>query len=83
VVCGIGRNPSISGSCRAASWSSPNDGHCIAARTMPVMSVAVATMSAACGVKSAVTSMRVDRGRTPTPLDAGLVASTITGHGRM
>jgi hypothetical protein len=53
------------------------------ARTMPVIAVAVATINGALGVKSTVTSIRVDRGRTPTPVEPRLVASTITGHGRM
>ena len=50
---------------------------------MPVISVAVAIISAALGVKSTVISMRSPRGRTPTPVDRRFVASSITGTGRM
>ena len=49
---------------------------------MPMMSVAAAIISDALGVKSAVTSMRSPRGRTPTPVERRLVASSITGAGR-
>lgn len=52
-------------------------------RTMPTTSVAVAIMSAGLGVKSEVISMRSGRGRTPTPVDRRLAASSITGAGRM
>ena len=52
-------------------------------RTMPTIKVAVAIMSDGLGVKSAVISMRSPRGRTPTPVERRLVASSITGAGRM
>ena len=47
------------------------------------MSVAVAIMSAASGVKSAVTSMRSPRGRTPIPVERRFAASSITGAASM
>ena len=43
----------------------------------------MAIMSAALGVKSAVISIRFPRGRTPMPVERRLVASSITGTGRM
>ena len=45
------------------------------ARTMPTINVAVAAMSAASGVKSAVTSTRLPRGRTPKPVELYLTGS--------
>ncbi len=52
-------------------------------RTMPTMSVAVAIISPGSGVKSTVISMRLPRGRTPTPVDRRFDAASITGSGRM
>ncbi|PYP78290.1 MAG: hypothetical protein DMD35_11820 [Gemmatimonadetes bacterium] len=52
------------------------------ARAIPTIKVAVAAMSPASGVKSAVTSMRSPRGRTPTPVDRRFAASSITGAKR-
>ena len=53
------------------------------ARAMPMISVAVAIISAASGVKSAVISMRSTRGRAPIPVERRFAASSITGTGTM
>jgi hypothetical protein len=47
------------------------------------MKAHVASINAGSGVKSAVTSSRVLRGRTPTALLCRFVASKITGTGKM
>ena len=65
------------------STSSSKLGQVITSRTIPVISVAVAIISDALGLKSAVISMRSPRGRTPMPVERRLAASTITGTGRM
>jgi hypothetical protein len=48
-----------------------------------VISVPVAIINAASGVKSAVISIRSPRGRTPMPVDFRLAANNMTGIGRM
>jgi hypothetical protein len=63
--------------------SSSNEGQVITSRTIPAISVPVAIISDALGVKSAVISMRSPRGRTPMPVERRLAASIITGAGRM
>jgi hypothetical protein len=50
---------------------------------MPAISVAAATWSAGSGVKSAVTSIRVTRGRTPMPVERRFAARSMTGAGRI
>ena len=50
---------------------------------MPTITVAVAIMSGASGVKSAVISMRSPRGLTPIPVERRFAASSITGTGRI
>ena len=82
-LCGTGTKPRTTGMPRSASCSSEYEGHAITLRTMPTMSVAVAAISAASGVKSAVISMRLARGRTPTPVERRLAASSMTGVARM
>ena len=52
-------------------------------RTIPTISVAVAIISPGSGVKSTVISMRLPRGRTPTPVERRFPPATITGTGRM
>ena len=59
------------------------DGHIITSRTMPTMSVAVAIISPGSGVKSTVISIRLPRGRTPTPVERRFAPASITGTGRM
>ena len=51
--------------------------------TTPAMKAQVASINAGSGVKSAVTSRRFLRGRTPTALLCRFAASKITGTGRM
>ena len=50
---------------------------------MPTISVAVAIISPGSGVKSTVISMRLPRGRTPTPVERRFAPTSITGTGRM
>jgi hypothetical protein len=47
------------------------------------MNAHVASINAASGVKSAVTSIRFPRGRTPTALLLRFAASSITGAGKI
>ena len=84
-LCGTGLTPRIIGSSRTYRESSASSyvGQRMTALMMPTHSVAVAIMSDALGVKSAVTSTRLPRGRTPMPVERRLAASSITGVGRM
>ena len=52
-------------------------------RATPTINVAAATIRPGSGVKSRVTSMRLLRGRTPTPVERRLAATIITGTGKM
>jgi hypothetical protein len=52
-------------------------------RTIAVTRVAVAIINEASGVKSAVISTRLPRGRTPIPVERRFAARSITGTGRM
>ncbi len=82
-LCGSGVKSRTTGNSRVASASSSNDGQVITSRATPTMTVAAAIMSAASGVKSAVISMRLPRGRAPIPVERRLAASNITGIGMM
>jgi hypothetical protein len=82
-LCGSGTKSSTTGTPRESSSSRANDGHAMTSRAMPTITVAAAIISSASGVKSAVTSMRFERGRTPMPVERRFAASSITGIGRM
>ena len=72
-LCGSGVKVAHDGKlARRRAPSSSNDGQVITSRATPTMTVAAAIMSAASGVKSAVISMRLPRGRAPMPVDRRL-----------
>ena len=78
-----GTTPAITGMGSFFSSERSYEGHDITSRTMPTISVAVATISPGSGVKSTVISIRLPRGRTPTPVERRFAPTTITGTGRM
>ena len=57
------------------------EGQVMISRTMPTIIVAAAIIRPGSGVKSTVISMRLPRGRTPTPVERRLQARSATGKG--